>query len=276
MNRFLYVLFFVLLCFINTSFADILRTSDFRYIQNQILREDRNSLIIFDIDDVLLWPVDQILKLHNRQYLTGRARVLGQRIASLAVQDLSSIVLLQHESRLVDPRMVSLIKRVQARGIKVLALTNCYTGPFGRMESLETWRIKKLKEFGYHFDRSWSLEDKLFVELESKTSKQSPMFKRGVVFVGSSSKGDALNVFLQYVDFKPKKIIFIDDQRKNLESVEMIADRLGIQFIGIEYVAAQDSKMEPLNEELIDLQFKVLETEHRYISDKEAKKLLLH
>ena len=85
-----------------------------------------------------------------------------------------------------------------------------------------------------------------------------------------------VSVFLQYAGIAPKKIIFVDDKRKHLESVEEIAKSHDIPFIGIEYTAAGDIPASPLNEKRADLQYKVLEKEKKWISDSEADALLTH
>lgn len=52
--------------------------------------------------------------------------------------------------------------------------------------------------------------------------------------------------------------------------METFAQEGGIEFLGIEYTAIKESKIEPLDKERADLQFKVLEKEHKWLSDEEA------
>jgi hypothetical protein len=86
-------------------------------------------------------------------------------------------------------------------------------------------------------------------------------------------KGKALKAFLNHYKLKFKKIIFIDDRKKNLESVEKTISKLNIPFVGIEYTAAV-MHTEPLNEKRAKLQFKTLSKEKKWISDSEADALL--
>jgi hypothetical protein len=145
---------------------------------------------------------------------------------------------------------------------------------------MEDWRYGELSKNGYHFDLSWpSLKAKTFEGLEkgqslSTKSHAMPVFVKGIVFTNTVSKGQALNAFLKYAQFTPKKIIFIDDKRKYLESVEEIASAHNIPFMGIEYTAAHDIQGEPLNEKRADLQYDVLKKEKKWISDIEADALI--
>ena len=101
-----------------------------------------------------------------------------------------------------------------------------------------------------------------------------PVFKSGIIFTSAVSKGQALRAFLHYTGISPKKIIFVDDKRTHLESVEEIATSDNISCTGIEYTAASDIPASPLNEKRADLQYKVLEKENKWISDSEADALL--
>ena len=71
-------------------------------------------------------------------------------------------------------------------------------------------------------------------------------------------------------NFSLKKIIFVDDKKKHIESVEKVVENLGILFVGIEYTAVKDAKVEPLNKARAEFQFEVLETEHKWLSDDKA------
>ena len=83
-------------------------------------------------------------------------------------------------------------------------------------------------------------------------------------------KGEALKAFLNYTDLQFEKILFVDDKREYLESVAKFAREASIEFLGIEYTAVEDSKIEPLNKERVKLQLDVLEKEYKWLSDEEA------
>ncbi len=67
-------------------------------------------------------------------------------------------------------------------------------------------------------------------------SKVSATYFDGILFCDGLHKGDALKLFLQgKSDLKVKKIVFVDDKLKNVESVKATAQDLGIKFVGIRY-----------------------------------------
>lgn len=281
MKKFIGFIFVILTCYYNTCFAQIIKTNDTKVIEETIASIDQDTLVIFDVDDVLIVPKDQILQAQNRKYLEKLNQKLEQSVGKENVDIFYSIIFTQRDNGPVDVKIKDIISQLQSKGVKVLALTNCFTGRFGKIESMEDWRYNELKKHGYHFDFSWqALKPKIFTGLEkigkglSAKSSSMPVFKSGIVFTSAASKGQALKAFLQYAGILPKKIIFVDDKRKHLESVEEIAKSHSIPFIGIEYTAASDIPASPLNEKRADLQYKVLEKEKKWISDSEADALL--
>jgi hypothetical protein len=269
------LIFIVLLLFVSTCFAEIIKTNDYKVIESHLTHADQETFIIFDVDDVLLQPQDEILKKQNKPFLETIEKELETRLPETATQDLYSLILLQRIVEPVDKRMKTLIKKLQKKKIKVIALTNCATGSFGTINAMQNWRIAELKHLGYDFGKPWShIHERFFHGV--KDIKRPPMFKKGVVFASGVSKGAALEAFLAYTNLRPKKIIFIDDKRKYLESVEEYTTLENIEFLGIEYTAVKDSRLSPLDEERAKLQFVILEEEQQWLSDEKIDNLLIN
>ncbi len=78
--------------------------------------------------------------------------------------------------------------------------------------------------------------------------------------------------FLNYAHFKPHRIIFIDDNREYLESVEEFAKEASIPYLGIHYTAALEKRknMNAFNQKRAELQFEVLLKDKLWLSDSEA------
>jgi hypothetical protein len=161
-----------------------------------------------------------------------------------------------------------------------MALTNCRTGKYGFIESLEDWRIAELKKLGYHFGASWPDIAKVSLRslLQSSELKEvrdsNPVYKEGIVFSDrTGKKGPILEAFLAYAKVKPKKIIFVDDKKEFLESVEGFAKQNNIEYIGIRYTKASDEEPD-FEENIATMQYKILEEEKKWLSDSQARELL--
>lgn len=277
MKKIVSFIFIALTCFYNICFAEIIQTKDTKVIENVLTSIDTDTLIIFDVDDVLMYPKDQILRSENADACKELVKQLKQRVGKDKIQDVTSIILLARKNKPVDPKMINLIDTLQKNNIKVLALTNCATGKFGLIPNTENWRISELKSHGYYFYKSWpDLKDINLKLLMKDSNEANPVYKEGVLFVDQTGKkGAALDAFLTSVKIIPKRIVFIDDKSKNLESVAEFAKQNNIEFIGIEYTKALEEK-EALNKNIAQLQFGVLEKEKKWISDTEADRLLTH
>lgn len=277
MRKIINFIFITLTCFYNICFAEIIQTKDTKVIENVLASIDADTLVIFDVDDVLMYPEDKILRSQNADACKVLVKQLKQRVGKDKIQDITSIILLARKNKPVDPKMIKLIDTLQKNNIKVLALTNCATGKFGLIPNTENWRISELKSHGYYFYKSWPDLKDINLKLVMKDSNDaSPVYKEGVLFVDQTGeKGAVLDAFLTSIKITPKRIVFIDDKSKNLVSVAEFAKQNNIEFIGIEYTKALEEK-EALNKNIAQLQFEVLEKEKKWISDTEADKLLTH
>jgi hypothetical protein len=268
MKKIISFIFVILASFHSTCFAEIIKTNDTKIIEQTLQSVDTDTLVIFDVDDVLMHADDQILKSKNADACKVLVKKLKQQVGKDKIQEVTSIILLTRKNSPVDLSMVNIIEDLQKRDIKVLALTNCATGKFGLIPNTENWRIAELSKHGYYFDKSWkNLKDINLKSLMKVTNDANPIYKAGIVFVDQTgAKGPVLDAFLTYATIKPKKIIFIDDKSKNLVSVEEFAKQHNIEFIGIEYTKALEEK-EVLNTDIAQLQFEVLKKEKKWLSD---------
>jgi hypothetical protein len=266
-----------LLVLIGTPFAEIRQTSCLFQIETAFEHADENTLVIFDIDEVIFIPCDQIL----HTFFEEEARQLFEDIIRSkhdpAISDqLWSEMLISRKNKLVDPGLPRLLALLQNRKIPYIALTNAYNGSYGLIDKREDLRLKNLKDLGISFMPPKETHEITFKDLQSKIKKAIPGYKEGVLFTCGTDKGTVLKYYFNHIQYKPKKIIFIDDKRKNLNSVESFCNNTGIEFLGFEYTAVTHGPKQTLNEHRARLQFSVLEKEHKWLSDSEADERLNH
>lgn len=61
------------------------------------------------------------------------------------------------------------------------------------------------------------------------------LYLGGIIFTGNYSKGEVVAAWLKQIDYRPTKIIFIDDKLKNVESVERALHSRDFPFYGLRY-----------------------------------------
>ena len=125
--------------------------------------------------------IDEILKPYNNEFAEQLERELESRISEEECLKLWSLIWLQRKNIPVDTQIIFSINKLALKGIKILALTNTWTGVFGHINSIEDWRIKELNGFGYNFEACWPKE-RIDIELKPKDPGRSPLFKQGILF----------------------------------------------------------------------------------------------
>lgn len=253
-------------------YAKIIETTEFSIIESYLQEADINTLVIFDIDEVIIETKDSILKPQNKAHFLKMEEELLTHTSNDEALYFRSIIYQEQEIELVDARILDILNSLKNKGINTTAITYIATGPRGKIARFEDWGLSRLNKLGIDFRELNNFKDHTFSELPAKHGV--PLTKHGVTFTALESKGLLLAALLKYNSFSPKKIIFIDDKLCNLESVASTCENLGIPFIGIQYLAVIKSNKWEFNEKLAHLQFKTLEKEHRWLSDQEAQRQL--
>jgi hypothetical protein len=269
--------FFIILLFTSgTAFAEIHEISDFNIILREVYRSNKDTWVIFDVDDVLVMRKDQILNSNHNKELAKISGTVSTRITEADMKNLWSIVHLSSKSEIVEQLIAEEIAGIHNHVDHVIAFTNMGTGKLGKIESVEDWRLNELQNFGIVFNTSLptTSEKQLDCLLKKANPVCSPRFKDGVLFGCYSDKGEVLQAYLKHINIKPKKIIFIDDHRKNVESVQAFCKNENIEFVGFEYQAVKEKDVGKFNYKRAQLQFEILEKTHVWLCDDMAESIL--
>src|SRR5262249_1399413 len=133
---------------------------------------------------------------------------------------INSIKMMHNKAVLVNEEFPSIIQDLKRRHIPTLVLTYMLSGPYGIIPDLLDWRIETLNNMGLHFNFSFpNLAPTTFPDLPGGNPKRPAAFKDGIVASSTHAKGPTLGAFITYAHLQPDTIIFIDDQRDNIDSV---------------------------------------------------------
>lgn len=265
----------VCLLFIITACSEeswIFSTSDSFFIEEELKKSDEETLVIFDINDVLFESRELLFKEQNSDLLKELLNE-GSKVPPILFS-----VVAQGPIVYVDKKFVEIICYLQKKNVKVIALTNGLVGSCGYVKSMEGLLIQQLHDLDYHLEKSWPDLKNAQIYI-SKSKDRKILFEEGIVFANKSisktSKGESLLAFFKYSGFYPKKVIFIDDKLKNLKSVSSVLEKEGIEFIGFEYTKARNRKDLPIiTKEHAKLQLSILKKAHKLLSDDEISKIL--
>lgn len=130
----------------------------------------------------------------------------------------------------LESSFIPTLLMLQNKGITIMGLTH-------RQPSVADSTVRQVNSLG--FDFSITAPSKKSFEISAKTPT---LYLQGILFVGDYNKKiDIFEPFLALIKKNPKKIVFIDDKRKNVEELENLT-RYGIEYIGVHYTAIEHSK----------------------------------
>lgn len=268
-----FFIFFSLLVLNIKSPADfqIISTPTLEPVEAALKDADKNTLVIFDVDDVLLMPTDEIYLVDRGEYFTKIMDDLKKHFTKTKFEKMINAIMIGRPVKIVDFKIIPLIKSLQTKEVPVMALTALSTGRFNNKQSFVEWRIEQLKNADIIFNQWAAVKPKKFTDF---AIKNPPEFKEGVLFSSGIPKGEILKTFLQDCYSKPKRIVFLDDRRNNLESVEAFCKAEGISFLGFEYTAVKETRPVNFNHKRAELQIKMLKNKLQWLSDQAADQML--
>ncbi len=243
---------------------NITKISTLKPLTEVIEKLTPKTLLIFDIDEVLIVPTPAFRLTHP--YRKSLIQDLQKRLPYEERKVLFSIILNHCEYQLVDPSILNIIEKIKNRKIPAIALTKSFNGKLGIVDSVSDKMIGSLKKLQINFEDLSPFKEELSIS-EMIEGEVYPIFKKGILMTAKLDKGEALKYLLQNNNYRPSQIFFIDNQRDNLLSVQRTCESLSISFQGFEYDGATCIPEPCLSKEEERLRFKTLEEEHRWITN---------
>ncbi len=242
-------------------------------LESTIKTIDQNTLVVWDVDGVLLTGVDRIF--HSENIYNGLAHKYTDYIANkyklneTKKELFISQLLLQRQAKLVDPNMLDIMQYLEQNNIPSIALTYFFAGTLGKIKSVADWRINELANLGVKFNYGFCKFDQIELNTLPKVSSYYPLYKQGMLFCLQPNKGLVLKTFLEQTNWVPLKVIFIDDKIDNLQSIQEELMAKNIEFIGLHYTGALDLPIE-INEKLVEFQHEYLMEHGEWLTDQKA------
>ena len=251
----------------NFPFA-ISTTSDFLSLERFIHVLNENSLVIFDIDDVLLTATDRVLRSpHNYIWL---GKYIDNNFSPSEALSLASNIWTSYKTMITDRLLPDILQKIQYKGIPIIALTAGWNGVLANRKNYCDDRIKCLKNMKIDFSQSFpQLTNIIFSTLEN--CSKNPSFKEGILFGCRLPKDRVLDAFLSLLGSKPDTILFIDDLRENLDDVHKYCLKNEINFYGLHYNGVEKMDNTPLDENVAHFQFQYLIKHKKWLDDIAAK-----
>lgn len=146
----------------------------------------------------------------------------------------------------LEETFVPLLLALQNKNTTIMGLTH-------RQPSVADSTVRQVNSLGFDFVPSAPAKNNFVVPAKNPT-----LYYQGILFVGDYNKKiDIFESFLHIIQKKPKKVVFIDDKRKNVEELEVLTN-FGIEYMGVHYTAIEKS-IPVYSREIADVQYKFLD-----------------
>lgn len=202
----------------------------------------QDTLVLFDVDNTMIVAENGFNNWVNKKAISTW-KPLMKKLSKNAYGERFKILLsrmgMNSKSVLVNADFPRLIKRLNGKKIKSIALTKYMPGKFGDNKNSEENRFKELKHLGIDFRPSFPKLGN-FSLTELKKHKVAPVYHKGILITAKYSKGQALEAFLNRIKSWPKKIIFLDDSLDNVQDLKQLCGKKGIEYLGIHYQGAKN------------------------------------
>lgn len=258
--------------------AEVISTHDVAQIKREIAKLSPGDMVLWDVKDVIFNAEDQVMTAMHKSYFKEKFKEIEKTLGKEKADHLKSIVLDSYQPVLVDKEIPGIIAHAQRVKIIVLALTSGKTSGYETIDNRADKRVDTLKSFDIDFSKSINLPN---IDLgTSGNDKQdvengNSVFQDGVIFASRIEKGDILGRFLNVSGLKPKRIVFIDNQLKNINFVGHKCSELGIEYVGIFFTKISKKPYQHLDHRIAEKKFEILLEKSVWISDNDAKALLL-
>lgn len=240
--------------------AEIIEFSNFKNLSSHITKD---TLLILDIDDTLLVPVQMLGcdEWFNHRFHEHRKTENNTRKA--LDKTISEWEAIRHitDMEIVEPKTDELIISAQKDGYRVMGLTTQ-----GMTLALRT--VEQLAKQNIDLTLTApSLNPHYISQME-----QGVLYNNGILFTSGTHKGKSLFHFLDLINYHPKQIVFVNDKANHLSEVEKTSQERGIEFLGLRY-SYSDERKKAFRQDVADYQFRN-SSFYRIISDEEALRFL--
>ena len=163
---------------------------------------------------------------------------------TLVIFDLDETLIAHHPDpippTLRDPLLPEIIKKLQTKNIKTIALAHTKTFLTQATPFQEEERYKALLRRDIDFKNSF--QDFFVFDEFPRSNGYYPIFSKGILYTNLTSKGLVLNAFLEHVirDFKPTLIVFFDTYLDPILDVRETAEERNIPYKGFLYMKPFD------------------------------------
>jgi hypothetical protein len=215
---------------------------------------DETTLVVFDLDNTVMETPQTIGSDQWFGYLVAKYRNKGLKAEEAIDSALEDWIRVQNASQMiaVEKDTPNLIRNLKSQ-FKVIALT-------ARPYEMRSRTSLQLLNIGVDF----SLEQHW---INAGSLPTNILYDRGVISIGpKENKGEVLLRFLDTIDVRFKRVVFIDDKLRHVTDVDQAMQEVGIEVYALRYAAA-DERVASFTPTLADVQWRYFTNHDALLND---------
>lgn len=238
-----------------TATNKIIEINSFKEVPKYI---SADSLVLIDIDNTLLTAEQTIGTDQWFGYIVAQniKNGLDANDAQHEALQLWNYVHGYSKVKLLESETPEILKSIQKSNKNVFVLT-------ARPGNIHQLSEKELNSLNMNFSSNHNIKP-------LKLSRHGEaVYRDGIISAELTGKGRTLQEFIKLSKFdiaKIKQIVFIDDKSSNIEDIKNTATKLGINYVGLRYSAA-DADVKSFSSNIADTQLTILKQCGKVIAD---------
>lgn len=211
-----------------TIFPKIYEIDSLRTIEAYI-GSDAKELVLFDIDDTLIRGIKE--EATHQWFCKNMEKLLKSGLSPTEAKKviLPTYIAAQRVTRvqLIDEDLPAILNRLRLKNVSIAVIT------LRGQKLLIDATFRQFADVGISFcneSQQWQRSFK-FAPLTGDT-----YYRDGILFCDGNNKAKVLKIFFDTIDYHPTHIVYVDDDRKNIESIEQLAHELQIRFDGFYFL----------------------------------------
>lgn len=206
----------------------------------------QDTLVVFDLDETLVCPPQGAINSASwRKHCQSVKEKIAEKkdcnvedIPTGEYEEVLTLAWIAHASEAMESETLNCFNALKAQ-CSVIALTASLVGRVGDISSFENHRLNMLSELGFSFTQVY--KDRLVLKDLPRSRGKHPTYEGGIIFGNGpgSNKGKVLLSFLKKVAVQPKRIVFVDDSKKNVVAVAQALKEANIENVCIHYTQSE-------------------------------------
>ena len=182
----------------------------------------QDILLVFDIDLTLTVSQNKAVQWPNIEKHKKIIKEIEKTLTNYEKALMWNLATKLTSQKLINQKTPNLLRTLQIRGIKIIILSNSWTGSLSSIKRIEKWRYKTLNNLGINVKNTFPIKEIIFTEF-ALYRDYYPVFFQGILCTNSkpkeNSKGQVLIAFLKHIQLFPKFFVIVDDKKEDISQV---------------------------------------------------------